>query len=83
MRNQSAIFEDGEDFLGERGKVICITFVGHDSIFEVNRYDVILLHRIDPVLKLDHGKAVVDCVSKEDTGEGFGDSYPSPTQGIT
>jgi len=83
MRNQAAVFEDRKDLHREGGEVICITFVGHDSIFEVNRYDVILLHRIDPVLKLDHGKAVVDCVSKEDTGEGFGDSYPSPTQGIT
>ncbi len=57
--------------------MICITFVGHDSIFEVNRYDVTLLHHVDPVLKLDYGKAVVDRVSEEDTGEGFGSSYPS------
>jgi len=83
MRDQAAVFEDGEDLLGKGGKVIFITFVSHDSILEVNRYDVIFLDCIDPVFKLDHGKTVVDRVSKEDTGEGFGDSYPSPSQGIT
>jgi len=31
MRDQSAVFEDGEDFQRERGKVILITFVEHGT----------------------------------------------------
>ena len=60
MRDQAAVLEDRKDLHREGGEVICITFVVNDSIFEVNRYDVTLLHRVDPVFKFDHGKAVVD-----------------------
>ena len=42
MRDQPAVFEDGEDFLGEGGKVIRVTLVSHDSIFEVGRESVTL-----------------------------------------
>jgi len=62
--------------------VIFITFVSHYTILEVDRDRVAFIHCIDAVLKLYYGKAIIDRVSKEDTGEGFGDSYPSPAQGI-
>jgi len=60
MRDQSAVFENGEDLLWESWEVICITFVGHDSFLKVDRDGVVLLDCVDPVFKFDHGKAVID-----------------------
>lgn len=42
MRNQAAVFEDGEDLHREGGEVIRITFVDHDPIFEVDQESVTL-----------------------------------------
>jgi len=50
MRNQAAVFEDGEDFLGQSGKVIFITFVTHDAVLGVDQHSVALLHGICAVL---------------------------------
>jgi len=69
MRDQTAVFEDGEDLYRKGGKVIFITFVAHDSAAEIDRDGVGLLHRICSLLQFDHRKAVVDRVSKEDAGE--------------
>ena len=82
MRNQPAVFENGEDFHRKSGKVILITFVGHGFVLKVDREGVALLHRIDSLLTFDHRKAVVDRVSKEDARELLDDSYPSPAQVI-
>ena len=62
--------------------MILITFVNYDPAFEVDLYSVALLDRIDSISQLDHGKATVDRVTKEDAGEPLGDSYPSPAQVI-
>jgi hypothetical protein len=48
MRDQTAVFEDSEDFHGERGKVIFVTFVGHDPVFEVDRDSVPFFNSINP-----------------------------------
>ncbi len=82
MWDQATLLKVGEDFLGKGWKVICITFVKYDPAFEVDLYIVALLDRIDSLFQLDHGKTVVDRVSKEDAGEPLGDSYPSPAQVI-
>jgi hypothetical protein len=62
--------------------VTFVTFVSHYTILEVDRDRVAFIHCVDPFLKLDHRKAVVDRVSKEDAQEPLDDSYPSPAQEI-
>jgi len=64
MQDQPAVLEDGEDLFGKGWKVICITFVAHDSVLEGDK--VALFHRVDSIGEFDHGKAIVDRVSKED-----------------
>ena len=41
MRDQAAVFEDGEDFHGQSGKVIFVTFMAHDSLLEVDLDSVV------------------------------------------
>jgi len=76
MRDQAAVLEDGEDFFGEGGEVIFVTFVIHYSFLEVDRDRGAFIHCVDPFLKPDHRKAVVDRVAKEDAREGFGPAFP-------
>ena len=65
VRDEAAVFEDGEDFLRQRGKVMLVTFVAHDSAAEIDRGGVVLVHRVSCLLQFDHRQAVVDCVSKK------------------
>jgi len=82
MRDETAIVKDGKDLFWKGGKVIFITFVSHHTILKVDRDRIALLHCVDSLLKLDHRKAVVDRVSKEDAGEGF-DSHHGNTVSST
>jgi hypothetical protein len=48
MRDQAAVFQDGKDFCRQGGKVIFVTFVDHDPVFEVDRDSVPFFNSINP-----------------------------------
>ena len=79
MRDETAIVKDGKDLFWKGWKVICITFVRHFPRFKIDRDRIALSYLINPIFKLDHRKAIIDRVTKEDAREGFGDnsSYTS------
>jgi hypothetical protein len=47
VRDQAAVFEDGEDLRGEGGKVIFVTFVDHDPTLEVDLDGIIFFDCVD------------------------------------
>jgi|AntAceMinimDraft_16_1070373.scaffolds.fasta_scaffold06447_3 hypothetical protein len=54
MQNQLGVLENGKDLFEETWKVTFVTFVSHNSVFEVDPYSIVLLDRIDSLSQFDH-----------------------------